>query len=389
MAEATATATVPQADLRSEEMLLNIGPQHPSTHGVLRVVVRTDGEMILDSELHVGYLHRCFEKCAEVSGGWAAVVPYTDRLDYLAAMQNNFGYCLAVEKLMKASQPDFEVPERAEYIRVIVAELQRIASHLLAVGTFGMDSGAITPFLLAFRDREYLLKMFEKICGQRLNYSYVKIGGVGWDLDDDMIEDIKWFCDYFESKVHELNNLLSYNGIFIRRTADVGTIDPTEAIRWGITGPVLRGCGIKRDLRKDQPYGIYDRFEFDVPVGTAEHGSLGDSWNRYMVRVWEMIESLKIVKQAVYQLPEGPHIAKMRAAPRPKAGDAYVKVENARGELGFYIVSDGSDKPYRVKVRSPCFINLQPLPEFTRGTMVADMVIIIGSLDIVMGEIDR
>ncbi len=378
-----------QQDVRSEEMLLNIGPQHPSTHGVLRVVVRTDGEVIIDSECHVGYLHRCFEKCCEIAGGYNHVIPYTDRLDYLAAMQNNLGWCLATERLLKVGNPDFEVPERASYIRIIVTELQRIASHLLAVGTFGMDCGAITPFLYCFRDREYLLKIFEKICGQRLNYSYMRIGGVGWDLTDDMIEDIKWFVDYFGAKIDEVNNLLSFNGIFIRRTANVGVITPQQAIAWAITEPTLRGCGIKRDLRKDQPYSIYDRFEFDVPTARGEHGVIGDAWNRYMVRMDEMRESLRIVKQAIYDLPDGAHCAKMRAAPRPVAGDCYVKVENARGELGFYVVSDGTDKPYRVKCRAPGFVNLALLPTIAQGCMVADMIVIIGSLDVVMGEVDR
>ncbi len=384
-----ASGTAALDDIRSEEMLLNIGPQHPSTHGVLRVVVRTDGEIILDSECHVGYLHRCFEKCAEISGDWNSVVPYTDRLDYLAAMQNNFGYCLAVEKLIAAGDDKFAVPERAQYIRVVMAELQRIASHLLAVGTFGMDAGAITPFLYCFRDREYLLKIFEKVCGQRLNYSYVRVGGVGWDLTDDMVEDIKWFCAYFGDRVKELNDLLSYNGIFISRTANVGVIPPALALQYGLSGPVLRGSGIRRDLRKDQPYGIYDRFQFDVPVGTGEQGVVGDVWNRYMVRVWEMVQSLEIARQAIYALPDGPVMAKMKGVIKPKAGDAYVKIENARGELGFYVVSDGSEIPYRVKVRAPSFNNLAVLPDISRGCMVADMIVIIGSLDIVMGEVDR
>lgn len=376
-------------DLRSEEMLLNIGPQHPSTHGVLRVVVRTDGEMIIDSECHIGYLHRCFEKCAEVSGGWPHVVPYTDRLDYLAAMHNNLGYCLAVEKLLAADDSNFEIPERAEYIRIIVTELQRIASHLLAIGTFGMDAGAITSFLYAFRDREYLLKIFEKICGQRLNYSYIRIGGVGWDLTDDMLEDIAWFCEYMEPKIHEMNNLLSYNGIFLNRTCNVGVITPQMAIDWGITGPPLRASGVDRDLRRDQPYSIYDRFDFDVIIGNAEHGELGDVWNRFMVRIWEMFESIKIVKQALKDIPDGPVMAKLKGTIKPKPGDATSRVENARGELGMYVVSDGSDKPYRVRVRAPSFNNLAILPTISRGTMVADLVVIIGSLDIVMGEVDR
>ena len=217
----------------------------------------------------------------------------------------------------------------------------------------------------------------------------MRIGGVGWDLTDDMIEDIKWFVSYFGAKIDEINNLLSYNGIFIRRTTNVGVISPQQCLDWGITGPVLRGCGIKRDLRKDQPYSIYDRFEFDVPTARGEHGVIGDAWNRYMVRIDEMEQSLRIVEQAINQLPDGPHCAKKLAQPRPKKGDTYVKVENARGELGFYIVSDGSDKPYRVKCRAPGFVNLALLPTISQGCMVADMIVIIGSIDIVMGEVDR
>ena len=374
-------------DIKTEEMLLNMGPQHPSTHGVFRVVVRTDGEMVLETESHIGYLHRCFEKVAE-NNNYLQVVPYTDRMDYLCAMANNLGYAQTVEKLMQ-----LQVPERAEHIRVIVTELNRIASHLMAFGTYGLDIGAMTPFLYAFRDREMILKIFEKLCGQRLNYSYVRIGGVTFDITDEIVADIARFCEYFEpSIIKEYNDLLSYNGIFISRTANVGVLPVELAISYGVTGPSLRGSGLKRDLRKDEPSSIYDRFEFDVPVGTGEMGTIGDCWDRYMVRIREMTESVKIIRQALDALPPGEFCDKKAfRGVKPPKGEVYHKVEGARGEVGFYLVSDGTNKPYRVKARGPSFSNISVLDALTsRGDcMVADMVAIIGSLDIVMGEVDR
>jgi len=374
-------------DVRTEEMLLNMGPQHPSTHGVLRVVIRTDGELVLESETHIGYLHRCFEKCAE-NLNYLQVVPYTDRMDYLCAMYNNLGYAQTVEKLA-----GIQVPERAEYIRVIVAELNRIASHHIAFGTYGLDLGAVTPFLLAFRDREKILKIFEKLCGQRLNYSYVRVGGVAFDITDEILRDIDDFCAYFEpAAIDEYDGLLSYNGIFISRTARVGVLSRELALSHGITGPNLRGVGIRRDLRKDEPYGIYDRFDFEVPIGTGEQGETGDCWDRYMVRVREMRESTKIVRQALSKIPSGPIIDKKAArSVKPPKGEVYHKVEAARGELGFHLVSDGTAKPYRLKTRGPSFCNISVLDTLTRTqtVLVADLVAIIGSLDIVLGEVDR
>ena len=374
-------------DIRTEEMLLNMGPQHPSTHGVFRVVIRTDGEMVLESESHIGYLHRCFEKIAE-NVNYMQVVPYTDRMDYLCAMINNLGYSEAVEMLM-----ELEAPERSQYIRIIVAELNRIASHLLAFGTYGMDLGAITPFLYAFRDREKILKIFEKLCGQRLNYTYVRVGGVAFDITDEILKDIEDFCDYFEPDIlNEYNRLLSYNGIFIARTANVGVIPKELGLDYGLTGPTLRGSGVKRDLRKDEPYCIYDRFNFDVPVGTGEHGTLGDCWDRYMVRIREMTESIHLVRQAVQGIPGGPFIDKKASVKvKPPKGEVYHKVEGARGEVGFHVVSDGSDVAYRVKTRGPSFCNISILDAIAAkgNVMLADMVAIIGSLDIVMGEVDR
>ncbi|HZN57511.1 MAG TPA: NADH-quinone oxidoreductase subunit D, partial [Planctomycetota bacterium] len=348
-------------DIKTEEMLLNMGPQHPSTHGVFRVVVRTDGEMVLETESHIGYLHRCFEKVAE-NNNYLQVVPYTDRMDYLCAMANNLGYAQTVEKLMQ-----LQVPERAEHIRVIVTELNRIASHLMAFGTYGMDIGAMTPFLYAFRDREMILKIFEKLCGQRLNYSYVRIGGVTFDITDEIVADIARFCEYFEpSIIKEYNDLLSYNGIFISRTANVGVLPVELAISYGVTGPSLRGSGLKRDLRKDEPSSIYDRFEFDVPVGTGEMGTIGDCWDRYMVRIREMTESVKIIRQALDALPPGEFCDKKAfRGVKPPKGEVYHKVEGARGEVGFYLVSDGTNKPYRVKARGPSFSNISVLDALT------------------------
>ncbi len=375
-------------DIRTEEMLLNMGPQHPSTHGVFRVVIRTDGEMILESESHVGYLHRCFEKCAE-GNNYLQVVPYTDRMDYLCAMANNLGYAEAVEKLL----PKTEVPERAQYIRVMVTELNRIASHLIAFGTYGLDLGAITPFLYAWRDREKILKIFEKLCGQRLNYSYIRVGGVTFDMTDEILEDIQSFVDYFDPAIiDEYDALLSYNGIFISRTANVGVLPLDLAISHGITGPSLRGSGLARDLRRDEPYSIYDRFDFDIPVGSGEMGTLGDCWDRYIVRIREMRESCKIIRQAVAGIPEGPFCDKKAfRGVKPTKGEVYHKVEGARGEVGFHLVSDGSTQPYRLKARAPSFCNISVLDTLTaRGDcMLADVVALIGSLDIVMGEVDR
>jgi NADH-quinone oxidoreductase subunit D len=371
-------------DIRTEEMLLNMGPQHPSTHGVFRAVIRTDGELVLDCEPHIGYLHRCFEKIAE-SVSFLQVTPYTDRMDYLAAMNNNLGYCLAVERLLGV-----QIPPRAQSIRVMVAELNRIASHLMAFGTYGMDIGAVTPFLYAFRDREMILKFFETICGQRLNYNYVRIGGVAKDLPEGMVERVAAFLEYFEPKIDEYNALLSYNGIFIERTANVGVISPELAIEYGMSGPVLRGSGVRRDLRRDDPYCGYEQYEFDVPIGTGEMGRVGDCWDRYMVRVREMKESVRILGQVLKRMSDGEVMSKeIKRVIRPPKGEVYVRTENPRGELGYFLVSDGSQNAFRLKVRAPSFCNISILREITRGCMLADLVAIIGSIDIVMGEVDR
>lgn len=393
-------------DIKTEELLLNMGPQHPSTHGVFKVVIRTDGEIVLGTESQLGFLHRCKEKIAE-NVSFVQWAPYTDRLDYLAAMCNNLGYSLGVEKLAGIED---RVPERAQYLRIIACELQRIASHLMSIGTYGLDIGAITPFLHCFRERETLLKIFEDMCGQRLNYHYICIGGVKQDFPAFLIPKISQFLDWFEKKYIEYNDLLSYNGLFIERTAGVGVIPADQAVSWGLTGPVLRGSGIDRDLRRDEPYCIYDRFDFDVIVAGREYenvpngwrGVVGDCWNRYMVRMAEMMECVKICRQAIKDLPGGaenpdklpvnlPDINKTALAWKPKeAGEIYYTVENPRGELSYYIICDGkSAKPIRNKVRSPAFCNISILDHVAQGAMVADLVAIIGSLDIVMGEVDR
>ncbi|MBI4553735.1 MAG: NADH-quinone oxidoreductase subunit D [Candidatus Latescibacteria bacterium] len=370
--------------VQTEEMVLNMGPQHPSTHGVLRLALRTDGEIVTQVTPHIGYLHRCFEKHAE-NLPYQQVIPFTDRMDYLASMNNNLGYVVTVEKLM-----GLDIPERVEYIRVLMAEFNRIASHLMALGTYGMDIGAFTPFLFAFRDREMILDLFEMACGARLLYNYIWVGGLSHDLPPGWTEKAIEFLDQFEPRIErEYNPLLSYNKIFIERTAKVGILPPETAISYGVTGPNLRGSGVKWDLRRDEPYSIYDRFEFEVPVGHGEFGPLGSSWDRYYVRILEMAECVKILRQALAQLPPGDVKAAIPKNVKPPVGDCYVRTENPRGELGFYLISDGSPKPYRLKVRSPCFTAISALDIMSRGGMIADLIAIVGSLDIVLGEIDR
>lgn len=370
---------------QGDDLILQMGPQHPSTHGVLRLEIVTDGELVKHIRPHIGYLHRCFEKHAEALT-YPQVIPYVDRMDYLGAMCQELGYVLAVEKLLGVK----ELPERLHYIRMLIAELQRIASHLLAIGTFGLDVGAITPFLWCFRDREKILDLFEWVSGARLLYNYLWIGGVAHDLPAGYIDRVKEFIDYFEPRIQELNSLMSFNKIFIERTANIGILSPEDAISYGVGGPNIRGSGVKWDLRKDEPYCLYDRVDFDVPVGTGEFGELGSAWDRYMVRVREMLESLKIIRQVINLMPGGDPNSGMPRRIRPAEGDIYYRTESPRGEIGFYIVSDGSEKPYRVKGRSPCFTAISALNAMNRGGMlIADAVAVVGSLDIVLGEIDR
>ncbi|MCL4547237.1 MAG: NADH-quinone oxidoreductase subunit D [Bacteroidetes bacterium] len=369
--------------LKTESMVLNMGPQHPSTHGVLRLELEIEGELVLSVKPHLGYLHRCFEKHAEAMQ-YNQVVPYTDRLDYLAAIGNNFGYALAVEKLM-----GIQVPERVEYIRVIMAELQRIASHQVALGSNSADIGAFTPFLYLFRDREHILNIIEETCGARMLYNYIWVGGLSHDIHPDFVRKTKEFVHYFKPTIVELDRLLSYNKIFIERTANVGVLPLDTAINFGASGPTLRGSGIKFDLRRDDPYSIYDRFDFDIPVGKGLQGTVGDCWDRYYVRVREMEQSLKIIEQAIDQIPEGNVQSAIPKRIKPPKGTVYARVENPRGELGYFIISDGNTNPFRVKVRAPSFVNLEVLGELCKGHLVADIIAILGSIDIVLGEVDR
>jgi NADH-quinone oxidoreductase subunit D len=299
-------------------------------------------------------------------------------------MNNNFGYAVTIEELM-----EIKVPERVEYIRIIVAELNRIASHLLALGTYGLDVGAFTPFLYMFRDRERILDLFETLCGARLLYNYIWVGGLSHDLPRDFVESVFSFLDYFEPKIEEYNELLTYNKIFIERTADIGVLPPEVAISFGVTGPNLRGSGVKWDIRKDDPYSIYDKFDYDIPIGAGEMGTVGDCWDRYYVRMVEMKESAKIIRQALKGLPAGDVHQALPKKIRPPKGSIYKRTESPRGDLAYYIVSDGSPIPYRLKMRSPAFTALSVLGEISQGWMMSDVIAILGSLDIVLGEIDR
>lgn len=372
-------------DVERKTMTINMGPQHPSTHGVLRLEVEVDGEVVKQVKPDIGYLHRCFEKYGETLDDYSKVVPYTDRIDYVSAINQELGYVVAVEKLL-----ELEVPERVEYMRVILAELQRIASHLLGIGTFGLDLGAFTPFLYCFIEREKILAILEKVSGARLLYNYICVGGLMRDIPEDFKKDTYDFIKTFRPKIEELNDLLTTNSIFIDRTANVGVLPADVALNYGASGPMLRGSGVEWDLRRDDPYSIYDRLEFDIPVGRGEVGTVGDSWDRYIVRVREMEESLKIIEQALEQMPDEGDV--QEAVPRrirTKEGEVYVRTETPRGELGYYIISDKSSSPYRIKARTPSFVNLSILPAISKGALVADLVAIVGSIDIVLGGVDR
>jgi NADH-quinone oxidoreductase subunit D len=363
----------------TNELVLNMGPQHPSTHGVLRVVLRLDGERVVGSDIVIGYLHRGIEKLCE-HRDWAQIVLITDRMDYVAAASNNLGYCETVEKLMS-----LEVPRRARYIRTILVELQRIASHCLWLGTHAMDLGAMTVFLYAFRERELVLDLFEEYCGARLTYNAMRIGGLPLDIPTGWDRKLREFCNVFETKVPEYEELLTQNRIWLERTRGIGVISGADAIAIGLTGPALRGSGLARDVRKAEPYAAYDELEFDVPVGSA-----GDTYDRYLVRVEEFRQSIRIIRQALDGLPEGPIIGKVPRLIKPPAGETYHAIESPKGELGYFIVSDGkSNVPYRFRVRPPSFCNLQALPRLIQGHLVSDVVALIGSIDIVVGEVDR
>jgi NADH-quinone oxidoreductase subunit D len=371
--------TSQQVTLRTEPFVLNFGPVHPSTHGVFRMRTTLDGEVVLDIEPIFGYLHRGIEKLAE-ERTYTGFIPLTDRLDYINSMSNNLAYCLAVEKLA-----EIKVPERAEYIRVILAELQRLANHCIAVGSMLNDAGAyFTPFMYAFRERERILDLFEMVSGQRLTYNYMRIGGVSQDIPSEFLPAVGKLCDRLARFVDEYDTLLQQNEILLARAKGVGVLPPDLAINCGISGPVARASGLKRDLRRDDPYSIYDRFEFEIPTCHE-----GDCYARYRVRIAEMRQSLHIIEQATRDIPAGPIKAEVPQLIRPPAGEAYAHIEGPKGELGFYIVSDNSIAPYRCHVRPTSLINLAALRQMVRGWKVADLIIIFGSIDITMGEVDR
>jgi NADH-quinone oxidoreductase subunit D len=355
-----------------------MGPQHPSTHGVLRVILKLDGERIMGTDCVIGYLHRGVEKIAE-NRTYTQFNPYVDRMDYVASVSNGLGYCLAVEKLL-----NMEAPPRAQVVRVILTELNRIASHLVWLGTHALDIGAITPVFYCFREREEALNIFEKYCGARLTTHAFRIGGLQYETYDGFEQDVKAFCDMFPPKVDEYEELLTGNRIWKGRLTNVGVLTADECKEYGVTGPMLRAAGVKWDLRKAQPYSGYEKYEFEIPIRQN-----GDTFDRYIVRMQEMRQAVRIIQQAVANIPEGPIMGKVPKVIKPPVGEAYVSIEAPKGELGYYVVSDGSTQPYRVRVRPPSFVNLQALDRMVRGGLVADIVAVIGTLDIVLGEVDR
>lgn len=382
---------------------LNFGPQHPATHGVLRLLLDLDGEVVEKADPHIGFLHRGTEKLIEYKT-YLQALPYFDRLDYVAPMNQEHAYILAVEKLL-----DLKVPRRGQYIRVLYSELGRIMNHLLNITTFAMDVGAITPLLYGFEEREKIMEFYERVCGARLHAAYVRPGGVHKDMPPDLIEDIYKFTQTFPKVVDDLEELLTENRIFKQRTVDIGAISAQDAIDWGFTGPLLRASGVPWDLRKSQPYEVYDELEFDIPTG-----KFGDCYDRYLVRMVEMRESVKLIQQCIDKLPDGPFVTQDRkVTPPPRAemkhsmealihhfklytegfhvpaGEVYTAVEAPKGEFGVYLISDGTNRPYRCKIRAPGFAFLQATDFLSRGHMLADVTAIVGSFDIVFGEIDR
>lgn len=363
--------------MKTETYTLHLGPQHPSTHGVLHIILQLDGENIVKSETDIGYLHRGIEKLAE-GRKYPQVTPYTDRLDYLSGMSNNLVYVQTVEKMM-----GLEVPERAQYIRVIIAELMRIANHMVGLGIYIMDLGAVTGVFYPFIQREHILDIFSKLCGARMSFNYMRIGGVAVDVDEEFIRGTEEFLKQLPQKLKEYHDLIDNNEIFVSRTKNIGKISLAKAESFGITGPNLRACGSSYDLRKVAPNEVYDRFDFNVPIG---HN--GDCFDRYMVRILEVEESAKIIRQALDQLPAGEVIAKVPRIIKPEAGDCYHQGENPKGILGCYIVSDGSPKPYRVHFRRPSFNNIAIFDEIGYGHKLADFIAIMSSFDFVLGEVD-
>jgi NADH-quinone oxidoreductase subunit D len=363
----------------TDELVINMGPQHPATHGVLRVVLKLDGEKVVDADVVIGYLHRGIEKLSE-NRDWTQIVLLTDRMDYVAAATNNLGYCETVEKLMS-----LEVPRRARYIRTILAELQRLASHLVWLGSHAMDIGAITVFLYGLRERELVLDLFEEYCGARLTYNAMRIGGLPLDIPSGWDRKVLAYCNFQDEKIAEYETLLTQNRIWLERTRNVGVISGPEAVAIGLSGPPLRASGVRRDVRKDEPYAAYGEFDFDVPLGAN-----GDTYDRYLVRLEEFRQSTRIIRQAIEGLPEGPIVGKVPRLIKPPAGETYHANESPKGEIGYFIVSDGkSTSPYRLRVRPPSFCNLQGLRRLVKGHLVADVIALIGTIDIVLGEVDR
>lgn len=380
-------------DLDDGQFLVNLGPQHPSTHGVLRLEVKLDGELVVDVDPHIGYLHRCFEKHAEALP-FNQIIPYVDRMDYVGAMNAEHVYAMAVEKWLGI---DKDIHPRIEFIRILVAELNRIASHFVAIGTYGLDIGAFTPFLWVMRDREHIMRMLEWASGARMLYNYIWVGGLFYDLPIGFEERALEFAKYLKPKLKELEDLLLYNTIFIQRTSGIGVLPRAMAINYGVTGPMLRASGLKQDLRKSEGYSKYDELDFDVPIGKTEPGNSGDCWDRTYVRVMECKESVFLIEQCVEKLL-GPHKRTREFNPqancpnkiRPQEGNYFFRGETPRGELAFFMAADGkSDIPLRLKARAPSFSNLTVLPELSKGHLLADLIAIVGSLDLVMGEVDR
>ena len=361
------------------DLMVNMGPQHPSTHGVFRLLRWIDGERIVRAEPHIGYLHRGSEKLCE-GELYSQAITLFDRLDYVANLNCELAFCLAVEKLM-----DLEIPDRASYIRVILCELNRISSHMLFYGVYGLDAGAMTPILYGFRERERIQSLFESVTGARMMHNYIRVGGVKEDLPEDFGPRMALLTDHLKRGIEECDELLSQNEMFIARTKGIGPISGEDAIELGVTGPALRASGVLEDVRISEPYSIYDRFDFGIPVGTY-----GDCWDRYYVRIEEMRQSLSIIEQAMAQIEPGPiSAASLRRITRPPKGETYLRTESPRGDFAVFLVSDGTDKPYRVKVRTPSFANLQALRHMLRNAYVADAVVVLGSIDIILGEVDR
>jgi len=370
--------------LQTDLWTLNMGPQHPSTHGVIRFVLQTDGEIIVDADPDIGFLHRGLEKIAELAP-WASFSPYTDRLDYLAAINMNWGWALAVEKLA-----GIEVPPRAEYLRVITGELNRIISHLLGVGALASDMGAFTPFIHAIEERERVNDLFEALCGARITYHYVRIGGVAQDTPKGWLDKLSDWLDHYEPMWKQFNTLITDNKIFVERLRNVAPVSARQAIAYGLVGPNLRGSGVKFDLRRDEPYSIYPELEFDVPIGCGFHGGLlGSCFDRYMVRILEIKESMKIIRQCLKRIPEGEVQAKVPRSLKVPSGEVYCRTEAPRGEVGFYVVSNGSASPERVKIRTGSWAAMCIIRDLSRGWMLADLVAIIGGFDVIAPEIDR